>query len=144
MTRKFSSLLIFAFSVILFSSCQKVKVKSVEKELTSGTWRISLFSEDNDDHTSHFSSYTFTFKDDGTVTATNSNNTISGTWSVSKDKSNDDSSSDVDFILTFPATDDFDELNDDWDILTQSSSKLELKDVSGGNGGTDLLTFEKK
>jgi|TARA_R110000737_G_scaffold124916_1_gene157354 major membrane immunogen (membrane-anchored lipoprotein) len=131
-------------SVLLISSCNKVKTKSVEKDITSGTWKITQFSEDSDDQTAHFNSYTFTFNDGGTVTATNSNNTISGTWSVTKDKSNDDSSSNVDFILSFPATDDFDELNDDWDILTQSSSKLELKDVSGGNGGTDLLTFEKK
>ena len=39
---------------------------------------------------------------------------------------------------------DFEDLNDDWDIISQSSSKIELIDISGGNGGTDYLTFEKK
>ena len=37
----------------------------------------------------------------------------------------------------------FEDLNDDWDFISQSSTKIELIDVSGGNGGTDYLTFEK-
>jgi hypothetical protein len=39
-------------------------------------------------------------------------------------------------------TNDFEDLNDDWDIISHSPTKIELKDVSGGNGGTDYLTFE--
>jgi hypothetical protein len=38
---------------------------------------------------------------------------------------------------------DFEDLNDDWDIISRSSTKIELIDISGGNGGTDYLTFEK-
>jgi hypothetical protein len=37
----------------------------------------------------------------------------------------------------------FDELNDDWHIIEETSTKIRLQDVSGGSGGTDLLTFEK-
>jgi len=40
-------------------------------------------------------------------------------------------------------TNDFEDLNDDWDFISQSATKVELIDVSGGNGGTDYLTFEK-
>ena len=29
----------------------------------------------------------------------------------------------------------FEDLNDDWDFISQSSTKIELIDVSGGNGG---------
>ncbi|MFA7273389.1 MAG: hypothetical protein WC044_05940 [Crocinitomicaceae bacterium] len=137
-----NSLLIFAFPILL-SACNKVKPKSVEKDITGGQWKITLFSEDGEDHLNDFSSYTFSFDENGTVVGTNGSQNISGTWAVEKDKSNDDSSSDVDFILTFPTTNNFDELSDDWDIVTQTNSKLELIDVSGGNGGTDLLTFEK-
>lgn len=36
-----------------------------------------------------------------------------------------------------------DELTDDWDIISYSATKIQLIDVSGGNGGTDYLTFEK-
>jgi len=37
----------------------------------------------------------------------------------------------------------FDELNDDWHILNETSTKIQLEDVSGGSGEIDLLTFEK-
>jgi hypothetical protein len=37
----------------------------------------------------------------------------------------------------------FDEFNDDWDVVTYNNTRVELFDVSGGNGGTDYLTFQK-
>ncbi len=139
------NLFVFLFFIVAFlGACKKVKTKNVEKEITSGTWKITQYTEDGVSDNPQFQNYTFTFSDGGTVTAVYNSLTISGTWSVKKDNSNDDSASDVDFVLNFPATDDFDEMNDDWDIVSQSDTKLELKDVSGGNGGTDLLTFEKK
>ena len=53
------------------------------------------------------------------------------------------SSGDIDFNIFFASPVDFSELSEDWDIIMNSSSKIELMHVSGGNGGTDLLTFEK-
>lgn len=52
-------------------------------------------------------------------------------------------SGDIDFNIFFSSPADFAELSEDWDIISHSTSKIELKHVSGGNGGTDLLTFEK-
>jgi hypothetical protein len=49
----------------------------------------------------------------------------------------------VDFNIVFLSPADFEELSEDWSILSISPSKIELKHVSGGNGGTDFLTFEK-
>lgn len=141
---KFSGIfLVIIGTSLLLGSCNKVSSKSVEKTVEDGTWNISYFAEDGNVETSDFAGYTFDFSSDGTVAATNGTTTINGTWSVTKDNSNDDSSSDVDFNLSFPATNNFDDLNDDWDIVTQNDNTIELKDVSGGNGGTDLLTFSK-
>jgi len=53
-------------------------------------------------------------------------------------------SNDIDFNIFFASPADFAELSDDWDIISHTATKIELKDVSGGNGGTDLLTFEKQ
>ena len=83
------------------------------------------------------------------MVATNGTNTMTGTWSVtddsnsSSDDSNDDD--DIDFNIFFPVPDsnDFQDLNDDWDIVSTSSTRIELIDISVGNGGTDMLTFEK-
>lgn len=70
------------------------------------------------------------------MTATKSGSSVSGNWSTGSD----DSQSKL--YLTFTAAP-FNELNDDWHIVQQTSSMIQLEDVSGGNGGTDYLTFEK-
>ena len=68
--------------------------------------------------------------------------------SVTNDSNSDDDSSsddDIDFNILFPVPDsnDFEDLNDDWDIVSSSSTRIDLIDISGGNGETDMLTFEK-
>lgn len=77
------------------------------------------------------------------MNASNGSTTISRTWSVTDSNSNDDKPSDMHFNLNFNTNGNFKELNDDWEIVSQSSTKIELTDVSGGNGGTDYLTFTK-
>jgi hypothetical protein len=46
-------------------------------------------------------------------------------------------------MLSFTAPSDFEDLSDDRHILEQTADKIRLEDVSGGNGGTDYLNFEK-
>lgn len=53
------------------------------------------------------------------------------------------STGDIDFNIFFASPEDFSELSEDWNIISYSSNKIELIHESGGNGGTDLLTFEK-
>ena len=118
------------------------EIAQIENDVQSGTWRITSYVDSGQDETNDFNGYTFTFGSDGTLTAENGTNTMTGTWSVTDDSSR---SSDIDFNIFFPVpdTNDFEDLNDDWDIVSSMSTKLELIDVSGGNGGTDTLTFEK-
>jgi hypothetical protein len=52
-----------------------------------------------------------------------------------------DSISDLDFTLAFSSPAQFFELSDDWEIIEKSTTLIKLKDVSGGNGGIDYLTF---
>lgn len=123
----------------------------VSANMESGNWRITYFFDTDQDETSDFAGWVFSFNSNGTLVATKSGNTVEGTWSVEDDSSNsssdDDgnSSDDDDFNIFFPvpASSDFEDLNDDWDIIRYSANKIELTDVSGGNGGTDFLTFEK-
>ncbi|MBU2018304.1 MAG: META domain-containing protein [Bacteroidetes bacterium] len=118
-------------------------MENIEEEITSGSWRITYFNDSGTNETANFNSYNFTFNGDGTLTAVNGSNTYSGTWSVTDSNSNDDSPDDLDFNIYFKLTNDFEDLNDDWDIISHTSSELKLNDVSGGNGGTDELTFVK-
>jgi len=115
----------------------------VQSNIQIGTWRITKFFDSGTDETNHFTGYDFTFNSSGVLNANNGSNNYDGTWSITDSNSNDDSQDDLDFNINFNLTNDFEDLNDDWDFISQSSTKIELIDVSGGNGGTDYLTFEK-
>ncbi|TBN01411.1 hypothetical protein EYD45_13485, partial [Hyunsoonleella flava] len=99
--------------------------------------------DSGENETSDFTGYNFSFNSDGSLVATNGTDTLTGTWSVTDDSSSSDD--DIDFNIFFPVpdTNDFEDLNDDWDIISYTSTKIELIDISGGNGGTDNLIFEK-
>ncbi|MEZ4979245.1 MAG: hypothetical protein R2772_08095 [Chitinophagales bacterium] len=116
---------------------------TVISNVQDGTWRITSFIDSGSDETSNFTSYNFSFNSSGVLTASNGSTSYTGTWSISDSNSNDDSQDDLDFNIQFNLTNDFEDLNDDWDFISQSANKIELIDVSGGNGGTDYLTFEK-
>jgi len=102
--------------------------------LTDGVWYVTEYFDDTD-QTGLFTDYEFTFAADNTAQATDGSNNVPGTWNLSS------SSSDLD--LFFGTADPFDELDDDWDIIEYTTDIIRLKDVSGGNGGTDYLTFER-
>lgn len=128
------------------SNNSNVNVQELINISTDGTWRVTSFVEEGNDETNHFNNFTFTFNADGTITAVNDPQIITGMWSISNDSSSDDdSSSDEDFVIFFnvDASSNFEDLNDDWDIVTYSNTRIELIDISGGNGGTDTLVFEK-
>lgn len=152
----YSFLIMLSFS-LMSSTCSSgdspsndnsQEIIEIENTAESGTWIISSYVDSGQDETNDFNGYVFTFAANGTVTATNGTTTYNGTWSVSdSSNSSDDSSSDddIDFNLSFPVpdTDDFEDLNDDWDIVGYSATTISLIDISGGNGGTDTLVFQK-
>lgn len=123
------------------------EIIEIENTAESGNWIVSSYVDSGQDETNDFAGYVFTFSANGTVMATNGTTTYNGTWSVtdSSNSSDDSSDDDIDFNLSFPVpdTDDFDDLNDDWDIVSYSATTISLIDVSGGNGGTDTLVFQK-
>lgn len=122
--------------IFLLLSCGKKKIiKEIDEDIIDGTWRVSLFEEDGVNETSDYTGYVFTFKSDGTVKAASGAGVVNGVWSTNKDDGH------VDFNLTLPAP--LDDLSDDWEVVNNSSNTLELKDISGGDGSVDYLTFKK-
>ncbi|MEN9928494.1 MAG: hypothetical protein RLZZ231_415 [Bacteroidota bacterium] len=115
----------------------------VTNTVVSGTWKITLYNDSGTVKTTNFSGYNFTFGANNALVASNTTNNYTGTWSVTDSNSNDDSLSDLDFNIAFTTPANFQDLTDDWDIVSRTDNKIELIDVSGGNGGTDYLTFEK-
>ena len=147
--------LLTLFALIIFNSCSSDDSASnignnptpIINAVSEGNWRITRYEDSGVVETNQYSNYVFNFGANNVLSTTNTN-TYTGFWSVTNDdNSNDDSpSNDLDFNIAFtsPAPNSFvDDLTDDWDIVSYSSTKIELIDVSGGNGGTDYLTFEK-
>ncbi len=106
---------------------------ALDNFLIDGTWFVSNYDEDGDNQTNDYAGYTLDFDSNGTVIATNGI-AINGTW--------DAQNNDTKLFLNFNAFP-FDEFNDDWDVISSSNTEVVLRDVSGGNGGTDNLTFTK-
>ena len=111
--------------------------------VNNGTWRITYYYDTDHEETNSFTGYNFTFGANSVLTATNGTNTYTGIWSVTDSNSNDDSINDLHFNIAFTAPAQFEELTDDWEITEKSTTVIKLRDVSGGNGGTDYLTFTK-
>ncbi|WP_339702207.1 hypothetical protein [uncultured Marixanthomonas sp.] len=112
----------------------------LESILQDGQWSVGSYIDDGDDETNDYNGYAFTFNADGTAVAESNSDTVNGTWAVTT------SGSGLDLVLNFEIDnedDPFDDLNDDWDVEQFTTIQVDLKDVSGGDGSTDLLTFVK-
>lgn len=157
MRKSILNLLVIISLILVSKACEKtetpseVKITSADIDaikavVMSGDWIIVHYFDTDKEETDDYQGYTFKFNADGTLATTNGNSSLSGAWSISSSDSsgNHGGSDDVDFNILFSSPEIFVELSDDWDIKNYSNSKIELIDVSGGNGGTDLLTFAKK
>jgi hypothetical protein len=149
-TTYFNSISLLLFFALFLISCNDDDSPNndniqnqIENSVQSGTWRISYFFDSGTDETNNFTGYNFAFNSSGVLNANNGMNNYDGTWSISDSDSNDDSQNDLDFNIFFNLANDFEDLNDDWDVISQSPTKIELIDISGGDGDTDYLTFEK-
>jgi hypothetical protein len=139
--KNYRILILPALTLVLLSCSNKnddsTSPDNVGNILTQGGWKVSYYNNSGKDETYKYDGYTFQFNAGGTITATNGSNTHSGTWSTGTDDSRQK------LYLSFGAVVLFESLNDDWYILEQNSSVITLEDISGGNGGTDYLTFTK-
>jgi hypothetical protein len=113
--------------------------KDIVTILPQGNWEVTTYIDDGEDKTIAFDTFVFTFKEDNSVIAKNDLFTETGTWAYQNGNNSDDN--DEELILQFNQTTPFDEISDDWEILSVNNVKVELKDDSGND--VDLLTFEK-
>ncbi|MFP4846260.1 hypothetical protein [Winogradskyella sp. PE311] len=122
------------------SDCQSngnIDDTALVNALTNGDWYVTYFFDDTDE-TADFADYTFNFASDNTATAMDMSGTTNGSWSTT---SGDDT--ELGLNLNFGTGIPLDELADDWDVLEVTNDIIRLKDVSGGDGSEDFLTFER-
>ena len=134
-------------SFIAFASCSSDddagnvntnEFEHIKSTLPQGEWKISKFIDIETDKTSAFESFVFTFNEDGSVTAQNDLFTENGIWAYDNTSNNAE-----ELVLQFSEQVPFDEINDDYDIVSVSNSTVELADESGENGEIEILTFTK-
>jgi hypothetical protein len=118
-------------------------LNQIKNTAVNGVWEITYFYDTDHEETNNFIGYKFSFNTDGSLNATKDNTTITGSWSITDSNSSSSSSDDLHFNILFFSPPDFEDLSDDWEIISTSDTKIELIDISGGNGGTDYLTFQK-
>ncbi|MGS2725363.1 hypothetical protein ACU8DI_02050 [Psychroserpens sp. BH13MA-6] len=119
------------------SSNGSIDDSALVSALTNGDWYVTYFFDDTDE-TSDFADFVFNFASDNTATATDTNGTTNGSWSTT---SGDDT--ELGLNLNFGTGIPLDELADDWDVLEVTNDIIRLKDISGGDGSEDFLTFER-
>ena len=153
----YSMLMMLSFS-LMSSTCSNdddginindnsAEINDIKNTVQTDSWHITSFMDSGVDETNEYTGYSFTFNSNGTLEASNGSESVNGTWSVTDDNnSNDDSNTndDIDFNIFFTSPANFnDDLSEDWEMVSLSPIKIELIHISGGNGGTDTLIFEK-
>ena len=100
--------------------------------LTSGNWRISYYHEGDDDETSVYNGFVFTFNANNTITITRNSSTFTGTWLFYEEDG-------VDIVEIDFQDDPLDDLDDNWELLEFSSTLIQLKE----EGDDEYLNFTK-
>jgi hypothetical protein len=139
MKSKITFLALTLIASVAFFGCKKedhISPSNTSSVISNGEWKVASFKDDGKDETAHFSGYTFKFESNGAVIAVKSSGTSTGSWSSGKDDSH------TEIVISFPLAP-LNELNEDWHVLKQSSTSIEMEHISGGNGGTDQLTFQR-
>jgi|26BtaG_2_1085354.scaffolds.fasta_scaffold00062_14 hypothetical protein len=139
--------LILLFSVIILASCSSDddagdvitnEFERISSVLPQGTWKVTTLIDGNEDHTEAFESFIFTFDEDGTVVSQTDLFSEIGIWAYKSTSQQGEQ-----LILEFNDVTPFDQINDDWKIVSVTNSQVELSDVGDIPENTDLLVFTK-
>ncbi|MDN5203905.1 hypothetical protein QQ008_21110 [Fulvivirgaceae bacterium BMA10] len=110
---------------------------SLSEVIIQGEWEVAKYLDSGENETSDFNDFVLVFKENGTIVVTKGDDTIEGTWSVKTDDGVKK------FVLNFENVP-FNEFNDDWDIVSVTETRVEVRDVSGGDNSVDTLVLERK
>ncbi|MBI5372045.1 MAG: hypothetical protein HZA79_08465 [Sphingobacteriales bacterium] len=105
--------------------------------VTSGNWRVSLFTDSGNDETGNYSGYTFLFNENGTLAASRNGSTRNGTWSIN----NSSNKFNIDLGVKNDPANILGELTHDWKILSKSATEVRLGDDN--TVSNEFLTFSK-
>src|SRR5689334_2921619 len=134
---KHSLIVFLAFAAIASSSCTKSNNSQVDpvQVVSSGTWRVTLFSDSGNNETASFSGYTFSFGIGGVITVSKDGLNKTGSWNVSDNSTKFNINLGPKDISNQPLG----ELSDDWKILSSTTAEIRLGDDNSSSN--EFLTF---
>jgi hypothetical protein len=159
--KKYQTLAVAILLYSLFVSCSADQAQPQQNTdlasiVTQGTWKVTHYTDHGGNETMHFVAYTFTFHSNNTVVASTGATQVTGNWNITDNNSSslytdlststDDTPIDlVDFNISFPVANlDFNDIEDDWDVVTKSATEIVLKDGNLDDPTKiDYITFEK-
>ncbi|MCX2720643.1 hypothetical protein [Lentiprolixibacter aurantiacus] len=118
-----------------------VEIRSIMME---GEWVVAQYQDNGVDITQEFEGYDFNFQPEHLVTvSTNMDPLFNGLWRVIRNYENE-----LKVYLNFGDDAPFAELTDDWNLVSITADRIELKDWSddpeAGTVAYDVLVFERK
>jgi hypothetical protein len=126
--KKVHLILAIAALTILFSGCKKdnatTNAADIANQLTASTWSIHYLLY-NTDLTTQFSSYTFTFKKDSSVSVVNSTEAYTGVWFTQKQSDNS-----VSLNIQINSGSSIRFVNNNWKIVTNDGALITMLDYS--------------
>ena len=126
------------FTVSILFACTKQQDNSVgvttDPQVTTGNWKIILYTEPSEDKTHDFSGDSFTFSTNGKLSVSNGVTSTDGTWSINHTR----------FIINLGIKSPSNKLGDlthEWVIVSKTDSLISLKDDSSTSD--EVLQFAK-
>ncbi|WP_437918051.1 hypothetical protein [Sphingobacterium sp. LRF_L2] len=119
---------------------QNEETAKVSALMRDGNWTITRYKKDGIDLTTRFDGFSFQFNTENSLLAIVGETTYTGSWSVTAD---DDRTVDLDLNIFFSTAANLQSLNDDWDIISYTATRIEVAD-DYGEADEDLLIFEKQ
>jgi hypothetical protein len=116
-------------------------VPEIRNVMMAGDWMVAHYSEGDIDQTEDFAAYTFGFGAEHVLSATlgETGPALLGSWRILRN-----SDGHLKVYLNLGDQDPLGELTDDWKFVSITADRIELKDISGGDGSISTLVFEKK
>jgi hypothetical protein len=120
-------------------------VLEIRNFMMGGDWIVALYEDGDMNETENYMGYTFNFMANHLITTTLSETGVSypGLWRVLRN-----SDGKLKVYLNFGDVDPLVELTEDWELVSITNDRIELKDVSSNNAGTaeevSTLVFERQ
>jgi|SRR5690606_200734 len=143
--------LLLVFIAVLLVACSKkyeqaeMIKKEVKHYVQQGSWKVTKYVRYNEDKTLEWSDALLQFKSNDILHVITDSNTYSGWWKVLVlDETFSGAAYDyVNLNIGFNIHESLDSLNEDWNIVSYSSVKIELMESVPDTSLMDVLTIEK-